>query len=380
MSLSLRMQTSVCCQTTSNPNVVSAQVFCIDASVITTDSLETVSASAILIAFNTAGGGQSVSTMIGPCDQMFGSKGPSCTVSFVISFTVPLTGNTIIVTTAVVTMCSASANGTDSLTPTCSRSVCVTMSCGDGSFNLDVAEDFSVTLNSQTQPKFPFSMPCVPVLPRHSRLTVSVPSLKTAKLCNFVIEFTGQVLASVACSSSERLAITRREQLVRQLHDDRIYLATAPESPFMWLGFYIAATCDRVDGTGGLNAHLTQSSLPLLSRSVLSLKRACTNSRLSGRFREEQAFAQVGTDGGTRLQRSLLRAFGVECNGCRQLGVDRGQRNLQGMFVATLQAKIGIVTGVVSGIPSIPFVSSVKLERCVNREFRTADVHANGSS
>ena len=47
--------------------------------------------------------------------------------------------------------------------------------------------------------------------------------------------------------------------------------------------------------------------------------------------------------------------------------------NLQGMFVATLQAKIGIVTGVVSGIGSIPLVSSVKLSRWFNREFVTTD-------
>ena len=46
--------------------------------------------------------------------------------------------------------------------------------------------------------------------------------------------------------------------------------------------------------------------------------------------------------------------------------------NLQGMFVATLQAKIGIVTGVVSGIVSTPLVSSVK--RCTLQT--SADVNS----
>ena len=38
------------------------------------------------------------------------------------------------------------------------------------------------------------------------------------------------------------------------------------------------------------------------------------------------------------------------------------------------------MTGVVSGIASIPLVSSVKLERWFNREFVTTDVGVNGSS
>ena len=43
-------------------------------------------------------------------------------------------------------------------------------------------------------------------------------------------------------------------------------------------------------------------------------------------------------------------------------------------------AKIGTVTGVVSGITSVPLVSSVKLERWFDREFVTTDVRVNGSS
>ena len=58
-----------------------------------------------------------------------------------MSFTIPLTGNTIVATAAVVTTCSASADYTDSATPTYSEGVCVTMSCGGGSFTLDGVYD-----------------------------------------------------------------------------------------------------------------------------------------------------------------------------------------------------------------------------------------------
>ena len=57
------------------------------------------------------------------------------------SFGVPLTGNTIVATAAVVTTCSSPANCTDSLTLTCSGSVCIAMPCGGGSFNPDGAYD-----------------------------------------------------------------------------------------------------------------------------------------------------------------------------------------------------------------------------------------------
>ena len=84
-------------------------------------------------------------------------------------------------------------------------------------------------------------------------------NFKAAKLVNFAVESTGQVLTPVECSSPERLTTTRLEQLARQLHDDRIYLATTPESPFMRLGFHIAATYDSVGETGGWNALSHQS-------------------------------------------------------------------------------------------------------------------------
>ena len=58
----------------------------------------------------------------------------------VMSFTVLLTGSTI-VATAVVTTCSSPANYADSLTSTCSGSVCIVMPCGGGSFNLEGAYD-----------------------------------------------------------------------------------------------------------------------------------------------------------------------------------------------------------------------------------------------
>ena len=58
-----------------------------------------------------------------------------------MSSTIPLTGSTIVATAAVVTTYSASADCTDSATPTCSGDVCVTMSCGCGSFTPDGAYD-----------------------------------------------------------------------------------------------------------------------------------------------------------------------------------------------------------------------------------------------
>ena len=56
-------------------------------------------------------------------------------------FTISLTGNTIVITAAVVTACSASVDCTDSAIPTCSGDVCVAMSCGGGSFTLNGAYD-----------------------------------------------------------------------------------------------------------------------------------------------------------------------------------------------------------------------------------------------
>ena len=53
-----------------------------------------------------------------------------------MSFTVPLTGSTIVATAAVVTACSATADCTDSATPMCSGG-----SCGGGSFTPDGAYD-----------------------------------------------------------------------------------------------------------------------------------------------------------------------------------------------------------------------------------------------
>ena len=64
-----------------------------------------------------------------------------CWILHVMSFTIPLTGSTIVTTPAVVTTYSASADYADSATPTCSGDVCVTMSCGGGSFTPDGAYD-----------------------------------------------------------------------------------------------------------------------------------------------------------------------------------------------------------------------------------------------
>ena len=58
-----------------------------------------------------------------------------------MSFTIPLTGSTIIATAAFVTECTASADCMDFATPMCSVGVCVAMSCGGGSFIPDGAYD-----------------------------------------------------------------------------------------------------------------------------------------------------------------------------------------------------------------------------------------------
>ena len=58
-----------------------------------------------------------------------------------MSFTIPLTGSTIVTTAAVETTYSAPAYHTDSTTPTCSGGVCIAMSCGGGSFTPDGAYD-----------------------------------------------------------------------------------------------------------------------------------------------------------------------------------------------------------------------------------------------
>ena len=58
-----------------------------------------------------------------------------------MSSTIPLTGSIIVATAAVEATYSASADCTDSAIPTCSGDVCVTMSCGGGSFTPDGAYD-----------------------------------------------------------------------------------------------------------------------------------------------------------------------------------------------------------------------------------------------
>ena len=153
--------------------VVFAQMFDIDVSMITVSSVEATSASAILIAFSATGSGLSMSTISGSSTQITGlsnqefvSEGLSYTVSSVsaniaedssvtlelgaakaeevmalASFTIPLTGSTIVATVAVVTTCTALIDCTDSATPTCSGGVCVAMSCGGGSFIPDGAYD-----------------------------------------------------------------------------------------------------------------------------------------------------------------------------------------------------------------------------------------------
>ena len=58
-----------------------------------------------------------------------------------MSFTVALTGSTIVTTAAVVITYSASACYTDSATPMCSGSICIAMSCGGRSFAPDGTYD-----------------------------------------------------------------------------------------------------------------------------------------------------------------------------------------------------------------------------------------------
>ena len=75
-----------------------------------------------------------------------------------------------------------------------------------------------------------------------------------------------------------------------------------------------------------------------------------------------------------RLVRNVMAIDNLEWTEANGVASEITAVNLQGMFVATLPAKISIVTGVVSGIDSIPLVFSVKLAWWFNREFVTTDV------
>ena len=75
-----------------------------------------------------------------------------------------------------------------------------------------------------------------------------------------------------------------------------------------------------------------------------------------------------------RLVRNVMAVDNLEWTEANGVASKITAVSLQGMFVAMLPAKIGIVTGVVSGIASIPLVFSVKLARWFNHEFVTPDV------
>ena len=75
-----------------------------------------------------------------------------------------------------------------------------------------------------------------------------------------------------------------------------------------------------------------------------------------------------------RLVRNVMAIDNLEWTEANGVGSKIRAVNLQGMFVARLPAKIGIVTGVISDIASVPLVFSEKLAGWFNREFVTTDV------
>jgi hypothetical protein len=67
--------------------------------------------------------------------------------------------------------------------------------------------------------------------------------------------------AASETSPSTLLTDTRIQEIIAQVTEDKLYLSTTPESPFMRLGFHIAASYDSVSGEGGWNALPTRANL-----------------------------------------------------------------------------------------------------------------------
>ena len=75
-----------------------------------------------------------------------------------------------------------------------------------------------------------------------------------------------------------------------------------------------------------------------------------------------------------RLVRNIMAVDNLEWGEAQKVGSEIRAASLQGMSVATLPAKVGIFTGVVSGIVSIPLVFNQKLATWFNQNFVTTDV------
>eukprot|EP00450_Noctiluca_scintillans_P006357 CAMPEP_0194492480 /NCGR_PEP_ID=MMETSP0253-20130528/11021_1 /TAXON_ID=2966 /ORGANISM="Noctiluca scintillans" /LENGTH=262 /DNA_ID=CAMNT_0039333349 /DNA_START=77 /DNA_END=863 /DNA_ORIENTATION=+ len=75
-----------------------------------------------------------------------------------------------------------------------------------------------------------------------------------------------------------------------------------------------------------------------------------------------------------RLVRNVMAVDNLEWTEAKKVASEIRAASLQGMSIATLPAKVGIFTGVVSGIASIPLVFNQKLATWFNQNFVTTDV------
>mmetsp|Transcript_24986 Transcript_24986/g.65555 ORF Transcript_24986/g.65555 Transcript_24986/m.65555 type:complete len:414 (-) Transcript_24986:275-1516(-) len=71
----------------------------------------------------------------------------------------------------------------------------------------------------------------------------------------------GQTSVVTETKNRARLTDARISDIVTQLTNDKIYMSTTPESPYLRLGFHIAASYDSVQGQGGWGELPTRATL-----------------------------------------------------------------------------------------------------------------------
>jgi len=92
------------------------------------------------------------------------------------------------------------------------------------------------------------------------------PLLEAVKMSKFELEGNGHVNEEVRARRSgsdapTRLTDERLQEVISQVTQDNLYLEETPESPYIRLGFHIAASYDRVARQGGWNSFPTRASL-----------------------------------------------------------------------------------------------------------------------
>jgi len=71
----------------------------------------------------------------------------------------------------------------------------------------------------------------------------------------------GQTSSLTERANRIRLTDARISEIVIQLTNDKVYMSTTPESPWLRLGFHVAASYDRVQGQGGWGELPTRATL-----------------------------------------------------------------------------------------------------------------------